>query len=78
MLNLASRIAAALTKTNPAAHPRRPSDWRPQENERMAGAMPNEMTSASESNSTPNALALPVSRAMQTQASPKADPKAES
>ncbi len=49
---------------NPAAHPSRPSGCSPQANERIAGAMPNEMTSASESNSTPNALAVPVSRAM--------------
>ena len=30
----------------------------------MAGATPNEMTSASESNSMPNALVVPVMRAM--------------
>jgi len=30
----------------------------------MAGATPNEMMSASESNSTPNALVVPVIRAM--------------
>ena len=41
-----------------------PSGWSPQENDRIAGAMPNEMTSASESNCTPNSLAVPVIRAM--------------
>ena len=37
---------------------------RPHANARTAGARPNDMTSASESSSTPNALVVPVSRAM--------------
>ena len=60
----ASRIAAAVRNRNPASHPSRPSGWSPHENERIAGAMPNEITSASESNSTPKSLAEPVIRAM--------------
>ncbi len=64
MLNRASRIAAAATNMKPAAQPRRPSACRPHENDRMAGAMPNEMMSAIESNSTPNSLAVLVMRAI--------------
>ena len=57
-------MAAAVRNRKPAAHPRRPSGCSPHENDRIAGAMPNEMTSASESSSTPKALAVPVIRAM--------------
>jgi hypothetical protein len=64
MLNRASRIAAALTNTNPEKVPSRPSGDRPHANERIAGATPNEMTSASESSSTPKSLAVPVIRAI--------------
>ena len=46
------------------AQPRRPSGTRPHWKVSAAGAMPNEMRSASESNSTPNALEEPVMRAM--------------
>ncbi len=46
------------------AHPSRPSGARPHWKVRAAGAMPNEMRSASESNSTPKALDDPVIRAM--------------
>ena len=49
---------------NPAAHPRRCSGCSPHRNVSIAGATPNEITSASESNSTPKALAVPVIRAM--------------
>jgi len=48
----------------PAAHPIWPSGSSPHLNERIAGATPNEITSASESNSTPKALVVPVMRAM--------------
>ena len=64
MLKRASRIAAAVRNRKPASQPYRPSGWSPQENARIAGAIPNEMTSASESNCTPNSLAEPVIRAM--------------
>ena len=64
MLKRASRIAAALTNMKPAAHPSRPSGCNPQLNDSTAGATPNEITSASESNWRPNALSPPVSRAM--------------
>ena len=64
MLKRASRTAAADTKRNPAAHPIRPSGSSPHLNDRIAGATPNEITSASESNSTPNALVVPVMRAI--------------
>ena len=63
MLKRASRTAAAATKRKPTAHPSRPSGSSPQLNDRMAGATPNEITSASESNSTPNSLVVPVIRA---------------
>ena len=56
MLNRASRSAAAATNRNPTAHPRRPSGCSPHENDRIAGAMPNEITSASESSSMPKSL----------------------
>jgi len=48
----------------PAAHPRRPNSVRPHWKTSNAGATPNDTTSASESNSTPNALVLPVRRAI--------------
>ena len=64
MLKRASRIAAALMKMNPAAQPILPCPFRPHSKARTAGAAPNEITSASESNSTPNALVVFVSRAM--------------
>ena len=64
MLKRASRSAAAVTKRNAAAHPRRPSVLRPHANVSTAGAIPNEMMSAIESNCTPNSLAVPVRRAM--------------
>lgn len=64
MLKRASRIAPAVTKMNPAAHPSRPSGVSPQDTVRIAGATPNDTTSASESNSRPKALVLPVSRAI--------------
>jgi len=48
----------------PAAHPTRPRSPSPQANVSTAGAIPNEITSASESSSTPNALVVPVSRAI--------------
>jgi len=56
MLNRASRIAAAETKRNPAAHPSRPRGDNPQANDRIAGATPKETRSASESSSTPKSL----------------------
>ena len=49
---------------NPAAQPTRPSSESPHANASTAGARPNEITSASESNSTPNALVVFVRRAM--------------
>ena len=49
------RMAAAVTYRKPAAHPKRSSGQSPQVNARIAGARPNETTSASESSSTPNA-----------------------
>ena len=55
-LKRARRIAAAVTNRNPAAHPRRFSGHRPQVKARIAGAMPNDTTSASESSSTPKAV----------------------
>ena len=64
MLNRASRMAAPVTNINPAAHPSRPSVDRPHENDRIAGATPNEMTSAIESSWTPKSLAVPVMRAI--------------
>ena len=64
MLKRASRIAAAETNTKPAAQPAWPNACRPHAKHRTAGAMPNDTTSASESNSTPNALDVPVMRAM--------------
>ena len=64
MLNRASRKAAAVTNRNAAAHPKRPSEASPHWNDRIAGAMPNEMTSASESNCNPKSLVPPVIRAM--------------
>ncbi len=64
MLKRARRIAAEVTYTKPAAHPQLPSDVRPHENVRIAGAIPNEMMSASESNCRPNSLVVPVIRAM--------------
>ena len=48
----------------PTAQPRRPSGASPHWNVSAAGAIPNEIRSASESNSTPNALDDPVMRAM--------------
>ena len=62
-LNRASRIAAAVTKRKPAAHPSRCSGQSPQVNARIAGARPNDTTSASESSSTPKADEELVSRA---------------
>jgi hypothetical protein len=64
MLKRARRTAAAATNKKPAAQPSRPSGCSPHENTMIAGATPNEMMSASESNSTPNALVVPVMRAM--------------
>ena len=64
MLKRASRMAAAVTNRNPAAQPSRPSGCSPHENDRMAGAIPNDTTSASESNCRPKSLAVPVSLAM--------------
>ena len=57
-------MAVAVTYRKPAAQPNRPSDSRPQLNTSTAGATPNEITSANESNSTPNSLDVPVMRAM--------------
>ena len=48
---------------NPAAHPSRFSGHSPHVNARIAGASPNETTSASESSCTPNADEVLVSRA---------------
>ena len=48
----------------PAAQPRRFSGHSPQVNARIAGAIPNDTTSASESSCTPNALVVLVSRAI--------------
>src|SRR5436305_1552070 len=56
---------------NPAAHPHRPTEVSPHENVRIAGASPNETTSASESNSRPNAVEVPVIRATRRGAQPK-------
>ena len=56
MLKRARRTAAAAMNRNPTAHPIRPSGCRPQLKARIAGAMPNEITSASESNSMPKSL----------------------
>src|SRR3954452_5129812 len=56
-------MAAAATKRKPAAHPRRCSGQSPHVNARIAGASPNDTTSASESSSTPNADVEFVSRA---------------
>ena len=64
ILNRARRTAAAATKMKPAAQPSRPSGCSAQANDMIAGATPNEMMSAIESNSTPNWLVLPVIRAM--------------
>jgi len=64
MLNRARRTAAAAAKMNAAAHPSRPSGCSPHANARIEGATPNEMTSASESNSIPKSLVAPVRRAM--------------
>ena len=64
MLKRASRSAAAVTNRNPTAQPSRPSGSRPHWNASIAGAMPNEMMSASESSCTPNSLVVPVMRAM--------------
>ena len=64
ILKRASRIAAVATKMNPTAHPRRPSGARPHANASAAGAMPNETTSASESNWRPKSLEVPVSPAI--------------
>ena len=54
-LNRASRKAAAVTYRNPAAHPSRSKGQSPHVKARIAGAKPNETTSARESSSTPNA-----------------------
>src|SRR3954469_24163045 len=62
-LNRASRMAAALTYRNPAAHPRRSRGHSPHVNARIAGPRPNDTTSARESSSTPNADDEFVSRA---------------
>jgi hypothetical protein len=48
---------------NPAAQPRRFNGHNPHVNARIAGASPNETTSASESSSTPKAVDEFVSRA---------------
>ncbi len=64
MLNRASRTAAAVRYRKPAAHPTRPSSDSPHANARTAGATPNEMMSASESSSNPNALVVLVMRAI--------------
>ncbi len=64
MLKRASRTAAAATNRKPAAHPMRPSGCSPHANDSTAGATPNDTTSASESNSRPKALVVPVIRAM--------------
>jgi hypothetical protein len=63
-LNLARRSAAAATNRKPTAHPSRPSGCRPQVNDRIDGAIPNDTTSASESSSMPKSLVEPVIRAM--------------
>ena len=43
MLKRASRSAAAVTNRKPRAQPRRPSGASPHANDRIAGAMPNEI-----------------------------------
>ena len=63
MLKRASRTAAAASQRKAAAQPRRPSGSRPHAKTSVAGATPNETTSASESNSTPKSLVAPVARA---------------
>ena len=63
MLKRASRIAAADTNTKVAAQPAWSKPFRPHAKHRTAGAIPNDTTSAIESNSTPNALDVPVMRA---------------
>ena len=63
-LNRARRTAVAVNQRNATAQPRRPSGSRPQAKTSVAGAMPNEMTSASESSCTPNSLVDPVARAI--------------
>ena len=56
MLNRARRMAAADTKMKPVAHPSLSKGTSPHLNASRAGATPNEITSASESNWSPNSL----------------------